>query len=393
MLTIEDDADLTQPSLVTLSTSPPTVALVYSRKPLAGGAAAIARVASFAGWDAWPPPTPTFVDLTDPSAGNAPVPGVALLAASRRGAGPTDFALLHGDEGGLFTRLSLLAEATGSTGKSGVPRPGTPLMLAADPASDNFYFSGYVAQDGDNFALHLQDSTDESTNSFPTLACASTPITAGVAGLGNGADKGWLVAAALGTTINVDPPTKTPPSCADNFDTIGPATQLTVVHIYPAGLGISSNLIEAEDAPITQIRMAPRAGGAWVTWSIEGKTSLLTATVVPTQIDEIHAIDPFNPGDTVTSSFDVQPRKNLAEIVMVVRSPSGVDGLQFTQLAGIGDIGGTGLAFSAEGQVDGPISLLISEATDSALVAWSELPAGASKHRLRVARIECLSKP
>ena len=130
-----------------------------------------------------------------------------------------------------------------------------------------------------------------------------------------------------------------------------------------------------------------------MSWSIEGKTSLLTATVVPTQIDEVYAIDPFNPADTVTSSFDVQPRKNLAEIVMVVRSPSEGDRLQFTQLAGLGDVGGSGVDLSAEGRVDGPMSLLISEAADIALIAWSELLAGASAHRLRVARISCLSTP
>jgi hypothetical protein len=394
MLTIEDGTDLTQPSLVALNTTPPTVALVYSRKPLAPGAAATASVASFAGWDAWPPPAPTIVAMTDPSAGNAAVPGVGLLASTRRAAGPASFALLHSDGAGLFTRLSLLAESTGSIGKSGVPRPGTPLMLAADPASDNFFFSGFVAHDGGSFALHLQDGTDEWTNSYPTFGCASTPIVADVAGLGTGAQNGWLVAAALGTGINLDPPSNITPSCADKFAAIGPATALTIAQISPAGLGTANQVIEMEDTNITQIRMAPRAGGAWVTWSIEGRAALLTATLRPNLVvDELFAINPFNDGDVATASFDIKPLKNLQEIAMTVRSPIDGDRLQFMQIPSIGYVGGSGVDLSAEGRVDGPVSLLISEVADIALIAWSELPAGASAHRLRVAKIRCISTP
>jgi hypothetical protein len=394
MFAVDDaDADLTQPSLVELPTSPPTVALVYSRKPLAAGAPSIARVATFAGWGAWPP-SPTIVDLTDPAAGNAPVPGVGLLATSRRSPGPPHFALLHSDADGLSSRSSLRAEATGSIGTSGDPRPGKPLLFASDPASDNFFFSGFSAVDGGNFALHLQDGTDEWTNGFPMFGCSSTPLAADVAGLGTGAEKGWIVAAALGTGINIEAPPPTPSSCAATFGTVGPAKALIVIRISPAGLGIASDVIEMDDAIVTQIRMAPRATGAWVTWSREGSPSLLTATVTPTLVvDQLFAIDPWDDGAVATSSFDTKSLKSLNEVAMVVRSPGESDRVQFLQLPGIGYAGGSGLDFSAEGRIDGPVSLLISEATDSALVAWSELPPGASQHRLRVARIECLTSP
>ncbi len=46
-----------------------------------------------------------------------------------------------------------------------------------------------------------------------------------------------------------------------------------------------------------------------------------------------------------------------------------------------------------DGAVDGPITVLPSPALDSALLAWPELPAGASAHVIRVARVDCLAGP
>jgi hypothetical protein len=44
----------------------------------------------------------------------------------------------------------------------------------------------------------------------------------------------------------------------------------------------------------------------------------------------------------------------------------------------------------ANGVIDDALSMVVSPAEDSVLVAWSELPARAEAHQVRIARLDCL---
>ena len=130
-------------------------------------------------------------------------------------------------------------------------------------------------------------------------------------------------------------------------------------------------------------------------WSVEGEP-LFQGTILSTELilDGSFSIAPIASGDLVTTSFDTKPLGDRDVITAVVRSPGAIDRVQLVQVDAAGNEKKEGaIDFAAGGRIDGPLSLLMSEATGSALVAWSELPAGATRPRLRVARVDCVAQP
>lgn len=96
-------------------------------------------------------------------------------------------------------------------------------------------------------------------------------------------------------------------------------------------------------------------------------------------------------GELVPTSFDVAARGDGLVVAMVDRVPGSPDRVQLTGISKSG-IAAWLNVFATDGTVEGPLSLLVSPDGASLLVAWSELPPGATAHRLRVARLDCFDK-
>ncbi|HVY47767.1 MAG TPA: hypothetical protein VHB21_17885, partial [Minicystis sp.] len=133
-LTLGDGQEhLTQPSLVAVSDTPPSVAVVYGANPETPVSAA--RVAAFDGWGAWPPPTPASVAVKHTPGGDA-IAGDALLATTHAPVAGRDFALLFERTGAqhAYTAYEAGVSIEGVPNVDGAlinAAPGTPRAFVA----------------------------------------------------------------------------------------------------------------------------------------------------------------------------------------------------------------------------------------------------------------------
>src|SRR5262249_55610114 len=79
VLAVDDPGDARQPSLVVLSSTPASAAVVYASQVLGQVTGPVGQVGSFDAWAPWPPSGPVPVGMTAPSGVNGPVPGVSLV--------------------------------------------------------------------------------------------------------------------------------------------------------------------------------------------------------------------------------------------------------------------------------------------------------------------------
>src|SRR6185437_7678205 len=168
--------------------------------------------------------------------------------------------------------------------------------------------------------------------------------------------------------------------------TVGPGTALTLATIQ-AGAN-DTNWVTASQAvqmssPITRIRMANRpGGGAWVVWSLQAGIVSDAPALAP-MFPVVGA-----PGTLVPASFAVDSMGSLLALAAVYENAGSNDQVQ---VAAIGDDGGPvwSETVQTEGKVEGALSVRAAPDGSALLLAWSELPAGATLHRVRVARVGC----
>jgi hypothetical protein len=383
---------------------------VYVWHPSANGAYTSARVASFDGWGAWPPPALTYADVQNSETGY-PLSGVTLLAQTNRAMGPPSFDLLYepmATDPGNFCVFPLQVSCAGVDGSNGGGGflNGTAAFLATGGEAggdDPFPFAtrqmaGTVTpayQSGDP-PYTLIATPQPNFGGYFSMGCSATPIVADAVDT----DVGWLVAAGLGSPLFWQP--EDAPGEGDvgacGFDiSVGPSTNLSVATVAASSYTDDSSLVETRvllqaASDITRVRMANRAGAAggspWIVWSLDGAATL-TAAILSKGL----TLGPTFPiaaagGTLVPTSFAIAPFGTELVIAAVDQMAGGNDQVQVNAMD---ESGATTWSATVQtgGAVDGAVSLRAAPDESSLLLAWSELPPGATTHRLRVARLDC----
>jgi len=317
------------------------------------------------------------------------------MATSRIAPPAGSFALVFGDATGTHTYFS---PATGY-GEASTPwtlgiESGVPLFLASAATFGNGssatqpVLAGISLGEGQgaqrlpypSLSLALVTTTEES-NLFSVL-CATTPIAADAVGIG----RGWLIGAAhSGAAVLIS-------GCRGGRAGMGPATTLDfgTLSLATAWSPVARPL--AMTAPVTRIRMSARSDGAWAVYHVDGSPRLEGARVVPaTQVVETFAIE-IEIAPSAADTFQVMPLGDAFVLATTSSTGGGMDEIRLDHF----DAGGAvtwSTTLSAAGAIDGAVSLLRSGDAGAFLVAWSELPAGASERRLRIARFDCRPDP
>jgi hypothetical protein len=401
VLTVDapEDGDALHPGLVVFPGSThPTAAVAYVWEPAGFVAQTSARVASFDGWGAWPPPAITYADVQGTETAEH-ASDVALLATSDPSRGPPGFDLAYappdhpGNFGGAVTIFNAgvdgstpMLQAGGATvflatgAASGLAWPGAVNVLAGDvrPSLESAlpWFT-LVATPGPNFGA-----------AFYFVGCSTTPLAADAVASG----AGWLVAAGLGSELGAKAGSE--PTCAkDPSAAVGPGTNLMLATLDPSPwndqwLTQSASVLQAA-SPISRIRMVNRpAGGTWIVWSLDGKPDL-TVGVVSSALTlgttfPLAAVE----GTLDLTSFAIESFGAELVVAGVTRMAGSNDHIPVIALDE-SSVSPWGMTVPTEGTVDGAVSLRASPDGSSLLLAWSELPPGGTTHRLRVARIDC----
>lgn len=384
ILTIGDAAaDLGRPGLVVLDSAVKAAALVFAKQALPAVTGPSAQLASFAAWGDWPPPAPAIVDL---QATDGVLPADSFVAAPRTAQNDDSFALLYIDGAGFLTEVAPKASLDGDVGLTYALQPAEKAAFLSSGFSLNQFLGGAVTPDGAGSALDFAAIGAGNPVHFSKIGCASTPIAADAAAYHDE----WLFGAALGTELSWD---EGGLSCAQKFASIGAATKVHFGRIEgwaPPTVykGTATTTIDA-GAPVTRLRMAPRNEGAWAVWSTEGVPGLrgVTLTGWKPEMGASFAVLASS-GEIVPTSFDVAAIGDLLVVAAASHGSGGADQLRVVAVDAIGTVKWS-TSFAAEGTVDGAVSVKAWPIGAALLVAWSELPAGASEHRLRVARLDC----
>jgi hypothetical protein len=403
VLTVDgpDYGNALQPSLVVLASTPPKAAVAYVWQPSAPAAYTSARVASFAGWGAWPPPTLVIANVGRTSTG-LPLSGVSLLAQSNPSSKPPSLDLLYAPtpiDDGSFNNWAWTAGGVGLDGSisSGqLAGKGTALFLANGGTDSGLVWpenvnllSGVVTSEGETgspkFDLVVQAGPNFGGEFF-TLGCSTTPLAADA--VTDAA--GWLLAAGLGTAPAWKEGFGPGVTCGpDPSIAVGPGTKLTLAKIQPGSNWVAASQVLPMSSPISRVRMANRpGGGAWIVWSLDGEPTL-TAGVASGAL-QLTTMPPVAAarGTLVPTSFAVESLGDSLVVAAVDQVTGGNDQVQ----VGAMDVSGATLwtaTVPTDGTVDGALSLRAAPDGSALLLAWSELPPGGTTHRLRVARIDC----
>jgi hypothetical protein len=380
VLTVDDAGlgDVAQPNLVTLSTSPPSAALVFASRP-AQGPTSLARALAFDGWGEWPPSLGASETL---EVSNKDASGILVIAATRREPPPSDvFSLLTADELGDLT-----FEAATSPGSPGLPvvlgGSVTALGIASNgPPTTHVVMTTFPEGPYTALLADYGEATAGAASLGATGAtgCATTAIAADAAGSANG----WIFGVALGTELIWNSGGSTP--CEQNFLAIGPATHLRFTTL-PWGTDLPPVAAFEAGGTVERLRMMPRSDGAWAVWTEAGSGTLNLLRVGP---GPGIAAGPTSLVDTdaLPGSFDVEHLGDTLVIGQVVEQSSSAPQVRVHGWTGDGPTWSVDIPL--EGALAGPVELLASDGADSLLVAWSELAPGAAFHRVRIARLDC----
>lgn len=378
----EPSTDLSQPSLVALQKGQtPSAAIIFAKQALPQVTGPTARVGAFAAWGTWPPAAPATVDIhAEDNVGV--LPAVSILASSRSAPATSSFALLYRDFAGTKTSIATVVGVDGTSTLAGSHDGGTAVMLVPG-ASTSQFLGGVSVPDAGNFALATLLTVPNVEYNFFHIGCATTPIAVDAAE----SEDGWILTTALGTKFDWNGG----PSCAAKFGAVGPATTLYFARVPSPGTGVVLTQAISAAAPITRVRMARRAKGAWAVWSLAGGAALSGARLsafpeVETTFQILASV-----GALVPTSFDVEPLGDTVVIGAVDEVAGSDDQIQVAALDENGSVVWS-TSFAAGGSVDGPLSLKTAPDGSAVLVAWSELAPGASSHRLRIARLSCLGQ-
>jgi hypothetical protein len=366
------------PSVVPLFGASPT-ALLFVRD---SGSSPGAWIAPFDGWGAWPPPdlitaNVTLVPFWQVENGQTTI-SVLATSTSPPPVGGFSIAMGYGGVGdppATDITLQIYGQMHAEVGL-----PGLPVMLEVEGDEFAALAATSTAATG-GYALALAISKIGTGWSKLLAGCASTSPTADAAAMAGG----WILAAALGTPLTLSDPlpyfdTTCPPM------SISPATNLQLATLDfwgnpgPAGASIPAG------SPVTGLRMAPRSTGAWLFWTETGGQGVRGA-MVDTSAQPSATYAPL-PQANVDGAFDAQPFEDTVVLAGVSRT-SGEDDTVVVKALGSATQMLWETTIPTGGQVDGPPRVLIGSGGGAVLVAWSELAAGASSHRLRVARIDC----
>ncbi len=149
-------------------------------------------------------------------------------------------------------------------------------------------------------------------------------------------------------------------------------------------------------APATRIRLAPQdaaGSGVFAVWSMENVPFLSIARIA-SDLNGIQADFSIDPqvGQLVATSFDAQRLGHGLLVAVVEVTSDGSNQVDVSFLDQEGNVTWS-IQVPADGAIDGAVSMVVSPAEDSVLLAWSELVAGASAHQVRIARLDCLPGP
>jgi len=390
--------DAVQPSLVVLASIPPKAAVAYVWNPSALASYTTARVASFAGWGTWPPPALVIANVEGTSTGQ-PLSSVSLLAQSNPSRSPPSLDLLFSPttiEDGNFDNQSLTFAGVGLDGSTPFtqsPAPGTVQFLATGGTNSGLVWPGDVnllsgvVLSREESGSPLLDLVVQAGPNFGggtgTLGCSTTTLAADA--VTN--PTGWLVAAGLGSPLTWNPSPSLAPPCVTG-PSVGPGTALTLATMGGPG-SVAQTQVLPMASSITRIRMANRTGGGtWIVWSLDGVPTL-TAGLVSGAL----ALDPMFPvaaahGPLVPTSFAVE---SLGDSLVVAGVEELTGSNDQVQVVAMDETGATvwSATVPTEGTVEGALSLRAAPDGSALLLAWSELPAGGTTHRVRVARLDC----
>jgi hypothetical protein len=381
--TTEVDSD--QPTLVDVCDVAPSVALVY------GNGASVqdqrsAEVASFDGWGAWPPASPTGVRIMR---GPNRVAADVVLAAPHLSDPDLDFAVVGADFASGLYRASRRVTLDGRASFEKENGGGVPLVLATpldrtgllsvgsslDTADDAEHMLNFVLVPG---AKHSVVGTEAGV----ALACATTPLAVAAAPAPQGIG-GYLLGVAAGTPLNPDSESH----CAINFPAVGPATHLTfsvIANDWPPQIG---SQLDAPK-PVIRMRMAHLAAGAWAVWSV-GDATLEAARLDATADVTSELTLAADSGPIDSGSFDVAQFGPGFVVGMVVIAPDDNATIELH----VYDPSGLPISSASipANHVAGPLSLVSSRTSDQLLVAWSSAASPGAPRSLQLARVDCAS--
>lgn len=373
------NADAQSPSIVLAGAGAELAVVVHSATSVVQATGATLRVSSFAPWGPWPPVVPQAAQLE--TAKKASVPGVAYAVAPRAPGGPPTFDLLFRDYVGLwFSRTTAPAAGGAVSPLSADVLQGKSIGFFA-PSADHTRRLAMVVQAGDGyFDAAANSASDVDGASFFDIGCATTPIAADGIAVG----PHFLVGLALGAPPAWD---SADLPCIQKYPGVGPATTIYVGAVEPTGYPLTIGGKIDVGTPVTRIRMASRSDGAWLVFStgvgplqamrIDGGAAVV---LPPAPIAEIA-------GTPASSSFAVDTIDDDLVLASIDAPPGGASTVVVRRFDALGSVIASA-SMVPGGAIAGELTLAAATGK-GLLIGWSELPGGAEKHRLRVARFHC----
>lgn len=347
--------------------------LAFADVPVAVDELPLIRDTVFEPWFAWPPSIPdtkllkTYgyypATLFEVSPIEMPAPGFTLLYR----ADPSPW-------------FGLAVDPLAKTAPNYTELEGDSIVFQS-ASGDRKHSLTFLGTAGEVHGANAHASGFQGSLHIYTVACASTPIL----GAAVGAGPGWMVAFTSGAPPKWDH--KSYP-CAQKFKNAGAATVL-----FPGTVGVEGDpFVQADPIdlgePATRIKMAPRTDGAWLAYGT-GSFPLRVGRLdpgghvkaAPAPIAGIAAADSF-----VLTTID-------DDLVLATVDDASASGTQITvrRIDTAGAITWS-TTLDVTGALDGEPSIM-SATGRGVVVAWSELPAGAAGHRIRIARLDCQGAP
>jgi hypothetical protein len=376
----DDDIDARAPWLVPIGAAGESVALVHSGSSVSKATGARIRLRMFDPWSAWPPSIPAAAYLQTKGAF---FPAASFAVASRKPSAAPGFALAYRDYAGSWFNIALNPLAKTATWFTDIAKGDLAAFFA--PSADGTQFFTLFRQSGNgHFGVSPNLSNANHSMNLFSVACATTPIVADAVAGG----PGWIMALASGVTPKWD---SADYPCEQKFDDVGPAST-----IYPGVVDLEGYPFTPAEPidlgePALRIRMAPRSDGAWLAYGT-ASTPIRVARLDPAgHVALAPVTPPDGAGAPAASSLAAASLDDDLVLASVDTAPGAAAQIVVRRFDANGVVTAA-LPIALGGAIDGEPSLVAAPGR-GVLVAWSELPAGADGHQLRIARLDCLGVP